>query len=76
MVITMVGMAATLDTIAEQPGVEAARAKSLHQVTFLFSICRYWTYLDFIHWTDPDHLIWLSCIWMWMMDEYIFRIRH
>ena len=25
-------MAATLDTIAEQPGVEAARAESLHQV--------------------------------------------
>ena len=29
----MPGMAATLDTIAEQPGVEAARAESLHQVT-------------------------------------------
>ena len=28
----MAGMAATLDTIAEQPGVEAARAESLHQV--------------------------------------------
>ena len=25
------GMAATLDTIAEQPGVEAARAENLHQ---------------------------------------------
>jgi len=31
LLMTMTGMAATLDTIAEQPGVEAARAESLHQ---------------------------------------------
>ena len=30
------GMAATLDTIAEQPGVEAERAKSLHKVGFFY----------------------------------------
>ena len=36
MVMTMTGMAATLDTIAEQPGVEAARAESLHQVLDLY----------------------------------------
>ena len=35
MVMTLTGMAATLDTIAEQPGVEAARAESLHQVISL-----------------------------------------
>ena len=34
--MTMTGMAATLDTIAEQPGVEAARAESLHQVIWVF----------------------------------------
>ena len=31
-------MAATLDTIAEQPGVEAARAESLHQVIWILDI--------------------------------------
>ena len=35
--MTMAGMAATLDTIAEQPGVEAARAESLHQVISIFN---------------------------------------
>ena len=33
--MTLTGMAATLDTIAEPPGVEAARAESLHQVISL-----------------------------------------
>ena len=31
-------MAATLDIIAEQPGVEAARAESLHQVIWILDI--------------------------------------
>merc|ERR1712032_1078559 len=31
LLMTMTGMAATLDTIAEQPGVEVTRAESLHQ---------------------------------------------
>ena len=35
MVMTLTGMAATLDTIAEQPWVEVARAESLHQVISL-----------------------------------------
>ena len=35
MLMKMAGMAATLDTIAEQPGVEVARAESLHQVISL-----------------------------------------
>ena len=36
-------MAATLDTIAEQPGVEAARAESLHQVIWILDISMFWT---------------------------------
>ena len=53
--MTMPGMAATLDTIAEQPGVEAARAESLHQVTWFLDVCIY--ELNYIHWSSPGNFM-------------------
>ena len=51
----MTGMAATLDTIAEQPGVEAARAESLHQVSWILDVCIVW--MDHIHQSVPGNLM-------------------
>ena len=72
--IPIPGMAATLDTIAEQPGVEAARAESLHQAilslvsnqsnTPFISFLQFWSMRWSLQYRQPPHSSLLPGQWL------------
>ena len=68
MVMTLTGMAATLDTIAEQPGVEAARAESLHQVVSLKG-----SFTNTVINLNDIHRMTLVMVQIWIVDKLIIN---